>query len=116
VPSHCVWRSFITSGRKRGWFTVVATEMMVGSSEMFVCRRAVSVATLRLRWPERSLLIPAAHHPAPQHSPRSFSPACILGWKKPHCATEAQATEIAIAVEVLNRLLELGRPNSVRVA
>ena len=29
---------------------------------------------------------------------------------------EAQATEIAIAVEVLNRMLDLGRPNSVRVA
>ena len=29
---------------------------------------------------------------------------------------EAQATEIAIAVEVLNRMLDLGRPNSVPVA
>jgi hypothetical protein len=29
---------------------------------------------------------------------------------------EAQAAEIAIAVEVLNRMLDLGRPNSVRVA
>jgi hypothetical protein len=29
---------------------------------------------------------------------------------------EAQATEIAIAVEVLNRMLDLGRPNSIRVA
>jgi hypothetical protein len=28
----------------------------------------------------------------------------------------AQAAEIAIAVEVLNRMLDLGRPNSVRVA
>lgn len=28
----------------------------------------------------------------------------------------AQATEIAIAVEVLNRMLDLGRPNSVRIA
>ncbi|MCW2241635.1 hypothetical protein M2351_006280 [Azospirillum canadense] len=29
---------------------------------------------------------------------------------------EAQATEVAIAVTVLNRMLDLGRPNSVRVA
>ncbi len=29
---------------------------------------------------------------------------------------EAQVAEIAIAVEVLNRMLDLGRPNSVRVA
>ena len=29
---------------------------------------------------------------------------------------EAQATEVAIAVAVLNRMLDLGRPNSVRVA
>ena len=29
---------------------------------------------------------------------------------------EAQATEVAIAVEVLNRMLDLGRPISVRVA
>ena len=29
---------------------------------------------------------------------------------------EAQITEVAIAVEVLNRMLNLGRPNSVRVA
>ena len=29
---------------------------------------------------------------------------------------EAQAVEIAITVEVLNRMLDLGRPNSVRVA
>jgi hypothetical protein len=29
---------------------------------------------------------------------------------------EARATEVAIAAEVLNRMLDLGRPNSVRVA
>jgi len=29
---------------------------------------------------------------------------------------EAQATEVAIAAEVLNRMLDLGRPKSVRVA
>ncbi len=29
---------------------------------------------------------------------------------------EAQAAEVAIAVEVLNRRLDLGRPNSVRIA
>ena len=29
---------------------------------------------------------------------------------------EAQAAEVAIAVKVLNRMLDLGRPNSVRVA
>jgi len=29
---------------------------------------------------------------------------------------EAQATEVAIAAEVLNRMLDLGRPISVRVA
>jgi hypothetical protein len=29
---------------------------------------------------------------------------------------EAQATEVAIAAAVLNRMLDLGRPNSVRVA
>ena len=29
---------------------------------------------------------------------------------------EAQATEIAVAVEILNRMLDLGRPKSVRVA
>ena len=29
---------------------------------------------------------------------------------------EAQAAEVAITVEVLNRMLDLGRPNSVRVA
>jgi len=29
---------------------------------------------------------------------------------------EAQATEVAIAAEVLNRMLDLGRPNSVRSA
>lgn len=28
----------------------------------------------------------------------------------------AQATEVAIAVQVLNRMFDLGRPNSVRVA
>jgi hypothetical protein len=28
----------------------------------------------------------------------------------------AQASEVAIAAEVLNRMLDLGRPNSVRVA
>ncbi len=28
---------------------------------------------------------------------------------------EAQVTEVAIAVEVLNRMLDLGRPNSVHV-
>jgi hypothetical protein len=27
-----------------------------------------------------------------------------------------QATEVAIAVQVLNRMLELGRPESVRIA
>ena len=31
-------------------------------------------------------------------------------------ADEAQAAEVAIAVEVLNCMLDLGRPNSVRVA
>ena len=29
---------------------------------------------------------------------------------------KAQVTEVAIAVKVLNRMLDLGRPNSVRVA
>jgi hypothetical protein len=29
---------------------------------------------------------------------------------------QAQATEIAIAVDVLNRMIDLGRPESVRVA
>jgi hypothetical protein len=29
---------------------------------------------------------------------------------------EARATEVAIAAQVLNRMLDLGRPNSVRVA
>jgi hypothetical protein len=29
---------------------------------------------------------------------------------------ETRATEVAIAVQVLNRMLDLGRPNSVRVA
>jgi len=29
---------------------------------------------------------------------------------------KAQAAEVAITVEVLNRMLDLGRPNSVRVA
>jgi hypothetical protein len=29
---------------------------------------------------------------------------------------ETQATEVAIAAEVLNRMLDLGRPNSVRIA
>lgn len=29
---------------------------------------------------------------------------------------EAQVSEVAIAVEVLNRMLDLGRPNSVRIA
>ena len=29
---------------------------------------------------------------------------------------EAQATEVVIGVAVLNRMLDLGRPNSVRVA
>jgi hypothetical protein len=28
----------------------------------------------------------------------------------------AQATEVAIAVQVLNRMLDLGRPNAVRIA
>ena len=33
------------------------------------------------------------------------------------CHTDkSQVTEVAIAVEVLNRMLDLGRPNSVRVA
>ncbi len=31
-------------------------------------------------------------------------------------ADEAQIAEVAIAVEVLNRMLDLGRPSSVRVA
>ena len=29
---------------------------------------------------------------------------------------EAQTAEVAIAVEVLNRMLDLGRPSSVRIA
>jgi hypothetical protein len=29
---------------------------------------------------------------------------------------EARATEVAIAAQVLNRMLDLGRPSSVRVA
>jgi len=29
---------------------------------------------------------------------------------------EARVTEVAIAAQVLNRMLDLGRPNSVRVA
>ena len=33
-----------------------------------------------------------------------------------HAPNHAQATEIAIAIEVLNRMLDLGRPESVRVA
>ena len=36
------------------------------------------------------------------------------GWR--FRADEAQAAEVAIAVEVLNRMLDLGRPNFVRVA
>ena len=31
-------------------------------------------------------------------------------------ADERRATEVEVAVHVLNRMLELGRPNSVRVA
>jgi hypothetical protein len=31
-------------------------------------------------------------------------------------ADERQATEVAIAAEVLNRMLDLGRPNYVRIA
>jgi len=29
---------------------------------------------------------------------------------------QARATEVAVAAQVLNRMLDLGRPNSVRVA
>jgi len=37
--------------------------------------------------------------------------------RRPHpCNKLARATEVAIAVAVLNRMLDLGRPNSVRSA
>lgn len=40
----------------------------------------------------------------------------ILGQALRFHSDAAQATEVAIAVEVLNRMVDLGRPNSVRVA
>jgi len=40
----------------------------------------------------------------------------VLGDTLRFYSDAAQATEVAIGVEVLNRMLDLGRPNSVRVA
>ncbi|MCW2242482.1 hypothetical protein M2351_007138 [Azospirillum canadense] len=40
----------------------------------------------------------------------------ILGEALRFHSDQAQATEVAIGVMVLNRMLDLGRPNSVRVA
>lgn len=40
----------------------------------------------------------------------------VLGETLCFHSDQAQATEVAIGVMVLNRMLDLGRPNSVRVA
>ncbi|MCW2240582.1 hypothetical protein [Azospirillum canadense] len=40
----------------------------------------------------------------------------VLGEALRFHSDQAQATEVAIGVMVLNRMLDLGRPNSVRVA
>ena len=40
----------------------------------------------------------------------------VIGGALRFHSDEAQATEVAIAAEVLNRMLDLGRPNSVRIA
>ncbi|HYF85380.1 MAG TPA: IS5/IS1182 family transposase, partial [Azospirillum sp.] len=40
----------------------------------------------------------------------------VLGGALRFHTNQAQATEVAIGVAVLNRMLDLGRPNSVRVA
>ena len=40
----------------------------------------------------------------------------VLGEGLRFHSDQAQATEVAVGVLVLNRMLELGRPNSVRIA
>ena len=40
----------------------------------------------------------------------------VIGGALRFRSDEAQATEVAIAAEVLNRMLDLGGPNSVRIA
>ena len=40
----------------------------------------------------------------------------VIGDRLRFHRTDARATEVAIAVAVLNRMLDLGRPNSVRSA
>ena len=40
----------------------------------------------------------------------------IIGDRLRFHRADARATEVAVAVEVLNRMLDLGRPNSVRIA
>ncbi len=49
--------------------------------------------------------------------PRDFRPADKAGRSPPSLAPEGrQATEVAIAANALNRMLDLGRPRYVRVA
>ncbi len=56
------------------------------------------------------------------HNWRALVQADIARWKRaigdgPRSRTdERQATEVAIAVQVLNRMLDLGRPEYVRIA
>ena len=40
----------------------------------------------------------------------------VIGDRLRSHADEGRATEVAVAVHVLNRMLELGRPNYVRMA
>ena len=56
------------------------------------------------------------------YSRRALAEAAVSRYKRVigdalHSRTDhRQATEVAIAVRVLNRMLELGRPESVRIA
>ena len=58
--------------------------------------------------------------PAPQTKPGAWetpaAPVARYRVDQPRNASCLLGTEVAIAAEVLNRMLDLGRPNSVRVA
>ena len=70
----------------------------------------------------QSQLNRSVHHGPSGYNRRALAEAAISRYKRVidgalHSRRERrQATEVAIAVHVLNRMLELGRPESVRIA
>jgi hypothetical protein len=83
---------------------------------------AKSKGQLRQRFMLRSKIWPKVDRPCARTNWRALMEADIGRWKRVigHAlrsqTDKRQATEVAIAVDVLNRMLELGRPSYVRIA